>query len=333
MLISKSPLRVSYAGGGSDFQDYFQHNSGCVVSTTIDKYVYFFSNPQWSLAPDKFRFTYRTTESVDTIEKFNHPVVRALLTQMKWQEPLNMATMADMPGRSGLGSSSAFSAAVLQNLNLLNSTVLSENELFQKAVNLERVVLAEPGGWQDQAATVYGDLRTYRFSNKGLAVSPPLLSSEIKSALSKCQLLISTNVFRDSHAASEASIARAKLSSNWEQIRAASEVAEQLSARLQSCGGDSYGALLAISKALNEHWEIKKQWQSKETLDLVREIESIASKFGIMAHKLLGAGEGGYVLVTAEPENIQRIKEFLGDSRCSEFKIVNNGTTTMSLED
>jgi D-glycero-alpha-D-manno-heptose-7-phosphate kinase len=333
MLITKSPLRVSYAGGGSDFYDFFNSNSGCVVSTSIDKYVYFFSNPQWELASDRFKFTYRTTESVDSIDKLKHPVVKATLTQMNWRTPLNMATMADMPGRSGLGSSSAFTAGVIQNLGSRNDSVLTKEDLFEKTVNLERVVLREPGGWQDQAATIFGDLRTYRFTSNGMEVSPPLLSAGTKSDLSKCQLLISTNVFRDSHAAAAASISRARSTSNWEQIKAAAAIAEKLSLELQVDNQSVESALIAISEALNEHWEIKKLWQSSQILDLVMDIERIAKKFGILGHKLLGAGDGGYVLVTAEPQNILRLKQYFGDARCSEFKSVENGTTTTGLKD
>jgi D-glycero-alpha-D-manno-heptose-7-phosphate kinase len=241
--------------------------------------------------------------------------------------------MADMPGRSGLVSSSAFTAGVIQNLSYRQDSVLTQEDLFEKTVDLERVVLNEPGGWQDQAATIFGDLRTYKFSSSGIEVSSPLLSADTKTDLSKCQLLISTNVFRDSHLAAAASSERAKSSNNWEQINAAAEIAEKLSERLQTTHQSVESALLAISEALNEHWEIKKQWQSTQILDLVADIELTAKKFGILGHKLLGAGDGGYVLITAESADIARIKRYFGEARCSEFKSVKNGTSTFSLKE
>ena len=181
MLIAKSPLRISFLGGGSDFPSYFQNSSigGSVLGTSIARYVYVMIENQPLFEEVKFRVTYRKTDAAQDLESIKHPSVRESLKLRSWTSPLNIATMADLPGRSGLGSSSAFTVALnialdkMQNRDLaLSSKYLYD--LAHRAIMIERIKLNEHGGYQDQFHSVFGGLRRYDFFKSKVEILPKI---------------------------------------------------------------------------------------------------------------------------------------------------------------
>ena len=327
LAISKSPVRISYAGGGSDYQEFFRNQKSFVVNAAINKFVYFFSLPQWPLAEDKFRFTYRHTESVSTPLAIEHPVIKKLLLNMNWSSPLNMATMADVPGQSGLGSSSAFSAAAIQNLYLRKGIEIKHSELAKATINLERIQLNESGGWQDQLATSIGGLHGYSFVGNEFKQIDFDASLEQIQYLESHQMLLATNFQRLNSSAS------LYLNSNasgalQENLRKSSMVAEQLIKNL----GNSHSTrefYEHLTSAVNDHWELKRNLPMQTEFSLVlREKFKYLDSIKVDAYKLLGSGDGGYILVMADPLKLSQIESHFGTSMCTRFCIENSGTTT-----
>ena len=330
LLITKSPVRITYAGGNSDYAEFFRHHSGCVVNATIDKYVYFFSLPQWPLAEDRFRFTYRRTESVEQIDDFEHPVIKHLLTKLDWTTPINLGTMADVPGQSGLGASSAFAASAIQNLSARRGMSLSTRGLLESTINLERIELGEPGGWQDQCATVFGGFRTYFFSEDGIREETHKLDQEQQTFLTERQLLLSLNISRSDQ--SSASQIRRSIASNSVDIgklclKAGYDLHESL---IKSrTPADVY---FSLAESVYNYWQIKKRLYPAD--DFTRNLQKIEFKLfeiGVDAIKLLGSGSGGYLLIMGKPHILKEVREFFGDKFILDFQYSHLGTHTRTL--
>ncbi len=327
LIVSKSPVRISYAGGGSDYQEFFKTERSFVVNAAISKFVYFFSLPQWPLAEDKYRFTYRHTESVSSYSQIEHPVISRLLKSMSWDAPLNMSTMADVPGQSGLGSSSAFTAAAIQNLNFRNGVDIRNQDLAKATIELERFQLNESGGWQDQLATTIGGLQGYSFSGNQFDKIDLNMDSEQIQYLESHQMLLATNFQRVNSSSSNYvnSNASGKLKDN---LRRSSFVAEQLINNLKNCNSveKSYECFV---NAVNEHWNLKKLLPIESEFQLLlQEKLKVLESFGVDAFKLLGSGNGGYILVLADPEKLTEIENYFGISMCTRFNLEPNGTET-----
>ena len=330
LVISKSPVRISYAGGGSDYQEFFKTRKSFVVNAAINKFVYFFSLPQWPLAEDKFRFTYRHTESVSTPLAIEHPVIKKLLLNMEWASPLNMATMADVPGQSGLGSSSAFTAAAIQNLYFRKGIEIQDSELAKAAIDLERIQLNESGGWQDQLATSIGGLHGYSFSGNNFRQIDFQANPEQISYLESHQMLLATNFQRANSSAAVflKSHASGTLQDN---LQKSSNVAEKLITDLGTdCSTREFYEYFV--NAVNDHWELKKNLPMEpEFSSILKEKFNFFDSIGVDAYKLLGSGDGGYILVLADPLKLSQIESHYGTTLCTRFSIENRGTTTELL--
>ena len=150
MIITRSPLRISLLGGGTDIPDFYNRETATIFGGAINQHVYVASNNLSKFSTEKFRFTYRITESVLDSNEFQHPVVRSALSKFSDLNSINLTTFSDIPGGTGLGSSSAFTVALLGNLHALSNKNLSSKELALEAVNIERIELNEAGGIQDQ---------------------------------------------------------------------------------------------------------------------------------------------------------------------------------------
>jgi D-glycero-alpha-D-manno-heptose-7-phosphate kinase len=331
LIISKSPVRISYAGGGSDYYPFFQEYGGCVVNATIDKYVYFFSLPQWPLAEDRFRFTYRKTESVSNFKLLEHPVLRQLLKNLDWTMPLNMATMADVPGESGLGSSSAFTAAAIQNLNFRLGISVNGAELAGKAIELEREQLREPGGWQDQIATTHGGFQSYRLNKNGFESHNLNLSSEVKAFLKARQILVATE-FKRKNASAAQTIQDTANNILFSTFKESANIARKLEDSLKASSNSEF-AYSSIVSAVIDYWEIKKTLPMDPDFHNILNTKSrLLRDIGVDSFKLLGSGNGGYILVLASPKQIDEVENVFGKEKCIRFSYSDSGTNTEGLD-
>ena len=194
--ISRSPLRISLFGGGTDYPTYFHDYPGAVLGASIDKYIYTVALPMADFAEHRFRITYRIVEGVDRVEDIKHNVIRATLLDMGYDRPLNLAIISDLPGNSGLGSSSSFTVGFIALMEFLNGRSITKFDLFKRAVQTERELLKENVGIQDQIHAAFGGLNLYQFHKDDLTIRPAQMATECREALDRSLCLVYTGIQR-----------------------------------------------------------------------------------------------------------------------------------------
>ncbi len=302
MIVSKTPLRVSFIGGGSDYEKYFSKSVGCVLGTTINQYVYVSLMPLPVFADENFRFTYRVTESVKLVDQFKHPVVRTVLSESKNLSPLNIATMANLPGRSGLGSSSSFTVGLINALKNFENRNVTRKTLAEMAIQVERIKLEEEGGYQDQYHAAFGGLRGYIFKPGGIVDTEGVVADiEFINLLSSCLILVPASGLRDSSGFArkmEKSISEPEKFSALERM---AELALDTRTYLLDSKVSPEDKLDRLIEAVNEGWRLKKEvsgiYASKD------EIENMIKRFiemGARSARLCGAGGSGFILVISD---------------------------------
>jgi D-glycero-alpha-D-manno-heptose-7-phosphate kinase len=301
-------MRISYIGGGTDYLDYFKDSPGGVISAAINQYVYVYSNPLSEIADENFRFTYRESESVNDPSLFRHPVVREMMGHLRWTSRTNMGTFADLPSGIGLGGSSAFSVAMAKILVRGNLESTPE-DLARLAIYVERVLLREPGGFQDQYAAAYGGLRAYDFySTDNTRVSELLLGVAERTYLEERQLLIWLGQTRNSSSHSLTTIQ--SIHYNRFLLRETYEIYRETRDSLLDSVGNPEKIFRSLASAVQLGWALKQKFTdvSDPRIDAVLKI---ASDGGVNSFKLCGAGGVGFLLLMAEPDQLLSLKNKL----------------------
>lgn len=328
MDLVKSPLRISYVGGGTDYPEFYNKNQGAgVIAAAIDQYVYLYGHPLSEVADENIRFTYRETESVLRIEDLKHPVMREMLRDINWIDRTNFGTFADLPSGVGLGGSSSFAVALATYIFKNRNLTLEPHALAKFAIRIEREVLREPGGIQDQYVAAFGGLRKYNFSSSKITVSDTLLDSLSIKYLEERQLLIWLGKSRESsdyarHTRSIINKSSALLNDTAELL----EITEKAIAN-SSKPSDFFSA---ISEAVNFGWELKKKFTSS-LHPTVEEIELLLNDFPDVAMKLCGAGGTGFILLLAEPETLNQLNNVLVNYKTIRPRVDLEGVTIRNL--
>jgi D-glycero-alpha-D-manno-heptose-7-phosphate kinase len=301
VIISRTPFRMSFVGGGSDLPAFYREHGGAVLSAAIDKYVYVTVNKKFD---DAIRVAYSKTEEVDSVSLIEHRLVRAALTHAGLTGGVEITTVADIPARgTGLGSSSSFTVALLQALAAFAGRHSSSATLAADACHIEIDVCGEPIGKQDQYAAAYGGFNLIEFLPDGaVKVSPVICSSKTYEALQQHILLLYTGITRSASALlrsqSEAvSQDRAKSVT----LRRMVELTHQLRDEIQRDDLDAFGEIL------HENWELKKTLTSGISTDDIDGWYATARQHGARGGKVLGAGAGGFLMLYAPPETHLRI--------------------------
>jgi D-glycero-alpha-D-manno-heptose-7-phosphate kinase len=308
MRFVRAPMRISYVGGGTDYVDYFKDTPGGVISAAINQYVYVYSNALSDVADENYRFTYRQSESVNVHSEFRHPVVRELLKHLNYTSRVNMGTFADLPSGIGLGGSSAFTVAMARLLQV-NSQEFLPSYIADLAIHVERNLLQEPGGYQDQYASAFGGIRAYDFLGFGdIAVSDPILRPRDLAYFEERQLLVWVGQTRNSSAHSSTTIESIKL--KRELLLETYKIYEATRKALTKAEGDPAASFRVLSDAVQAGWDLKKVF-AKVTSSVVDQIIKSAMESGINTFKLCGAGGSGFVLLMGEPSELEVLKSNL----------------------
>jgi D-glycero-alpha-D-manno-heptose-7-phosphate kinase len=332
LRIAKAPMRISFIGGGTDFKSFYTKSDvpGRVLGTTINKYVYVMASAHPNFEPFKYKFTYRKTEEVNDIRAFEHPVVRATLQKLNWKTPLNLATMASLPGRSGLGSSSAFTVALLAALTDKSIFIDKEKEAIAlDAIEVERTLLEEPGGIQDQYHSAFGGFRLYEFENKSTIVHPKNSDPDFLKLLDDSLYLVASGPERSSHMHAsriEGRINDSKVHSNLVKM---SNLAIKIH-RLMENSDSPVEKLEILKGGLRESWEIKKRIGvelSPQTLEIIERGASL----GFDSFKLCGAGGSGFVAFLTSPLAARKLKEEFGINHVFQPGISQEGVELVSF--
>lgn len=305
MIITKAPFRISFFGGGTDYPGYFEENGGSVLSATIDKYCYAIIRRLPPFFDYHTQVKYARTESVRHTEDLVHPLVRNCMLHTGMHN-LSILYDADLPARSGIGSSSAFAAALLQGLYALQGRYISKEQLAKEAVYVERILCDEAGGWQDQVASAFGGLNRINFQENGFAVHPVVMPLERKQQLEQSLLLFFTGVFRQS-----SEIAKVQSSSVQQKKRELDEMKALVdeAEKILTSGQD----LTDFGKLLDYTWTLKRRLTKEVSSEFIDDFYQRGRQAGAVGGKLLGAGGGGFILFFVPPERRLKVMESFKD--------------------
>jgi D-glycero-alpha-D-manno-heptose-7-phosphate kinase len=321
MIISRTPFRISLFGGGTDYPTWFREHGGAVLGLAIDKYCYITLRRLPPFFAHSSRIVYSQVELVNAVSEIRHPAVRAVLSDQGMNEGLEIHHDADLPARSGLGSSSSFTVGLLNALHALKSRMISKRDLACEAIRIEQEVLKEQVGSQDQMWAAYGGFNRFEFFRDGtFAVSPMILSSERRDELNRSLLLFFTGFSR--FATDFAQDQVKNIPNRRSQLMAIRRMVDSAVDILQ----DEKAPLRELGELLHESWRLKRELADTVSNQQIDEIYDAARDAGAVGGKLLGAGGGGFIVFYAEEAAREKIRERLKNLIHVSVSIDNDGS-------
>ncbi|MEI7998048.1 MAG: GHMP kinase [Candidatus Omnitrophota bacterium] len=326
MIISRTPLRISLAGGGSDLEEYYKTGCGAVVSTAIDKYIYITVNKKFD---DLIRVSYSKTELVENVNDLEHNVIRESLKLLEIRKKIDVVYMGDIPLGSagiGLGSSSGLAVGVLNALYAFKGLHASAEKLAADACNVEIDILGHPMGKQDQYISAYGGFNYIQFNKDGTVfVDPIICNSETKTFLNNKLMLFYTGIVRVS--STILGDQKNKTSMNLVYLDKMVDLARNLRDQLVCNKIDEVGNIL------HEGWLLKKRLANGISTPQIDEYYEKARKAGAAGGKILGAGAGGFLLLYCDEKYQPKVREVLSDLKESPFKFEPQGSKIIYVHD
>jgi D-glycero-alpha-D-manno-heptose-7-phosphate kinase len=313
MIITRSPLRVSLGGGGTDLPSYYREHTGFVLSAAIDKYVYITLHETFE---QEFIVKYSKTERVQSVDEIQHPIVREALRLVPVQVPrLEIVSMSDIPAGTGLGSSGSFTVALLRALHANNKDFVPPQELAEEACHIEIDLLGEPVGKQDQYIASFGGITSFEFRPDGVSAQPLPIPPEALHDLEDNLLLFFTGFSRAASAilAEQDSRTRGGDSDIIEHLHQIKRFGYESKAALER------GDLLRFAAIMNEHWESKKRRSAAMTNSRIDEYYRLARANGALGGKLIGAGGGGFLMFYTEDKT--RLRHVLRKAGLREVRV------------
>ena len=301
MIISRTPLRISFCGGGTDLKDYWENHEGAVISTSIDKYVYIIVKKRFD---DQIWLKYSENEIADNVNQIRHNIWKACLNKVGIDKGVEIVCLSDIPKGSGLGGSSAFTISSLNALYALKGISKSSNELAKEACEIEIDILKEPIGKQDQYAISHGGFNLIEFKKDGnVLLNPIVINHELKKKLSSNLLLFHTGTTRE--AKEILCEQKQNTESRKETLHKMKEFAYLARDALHSSDLRRFGELL------HENWEYKKKMASNLSNPTIDNYYNLAREAGAIGGKICGAGGGGFLLFYVEPEKQDEVRKAL----------------------
>ncbi len=326
MIISRTPLRISFFGGGTDLADFYEKEGGAVLSTAIDKYIFATVNKKFD---EHIRVSYSKTEIVETVDQIKHDLVREAMRLAGVVHGIEITTIADIPSQgTGLGSSSTFTVGLLNALHAYKGEHVSAETLAQEACKIEIDIVGEPIGKQDQYIAAYGGLQFIQFNKDGsVFVDPIVCSRELKDALQANLMLFYTGLTRRS----KTILAEQKKNSSshrYDELKAIKELAligKKALEKDQSI--DEFGRLL------DENWRLKKSLAEGVSNTEIDEIYAKAKKAGALGGKIAGAGGGGFLLLYVPKDRQAHVRSALHPLKQTEFNFEPQGSKIIYVSD
>jgi D-glycero-alpha-D-manno-heptose-7-phosphate kinase len=308
IVVTRTPLRVSFAGGGTDLPDFYELEGGAVLSAAVDRYVYVTVKRHSELFNEPIRLNYSHTEQVNTVGEIKNNIARECLKFLHIEPPIFISTVADMPASTGLGGSSAFAVGLLNALHAFRGERVTAGQLANEACHIEMEVLKEPIGKQDQYAAAFGGLNLLRFGRDGrVTVEPQPVVNGAAAYLFSNIMLFWTGHQRP--AASVLTEQKGKTAQNLDVLRQMRNDAYELRAL---CSGAQIG-LERLGEALHRGWTLKRRLASKITSAEIDRHYDRAMEAGAEGGKLCGAGGGGFLMFVVKPEKREPVRRALAD--------------------
>lgn len=319
MIITKTPFRMSFFGGGTDMENYFRENGGAVLSTTFDKYCYVNVRHLPRFFDYSTELSYSKTERVESVDDIQHPAIRNAMKLLDMHE-IRLTYEADLPARSGLGTSSSFVVGMLNAFYALKGKYADMKKLADEAIYLERVLCNEAGGWQDQIAAAYGGFNRINFGADGYEVLPVIISPERKKQLNNNLMMFFTGFTRFSSDVQKMNaIGNKDKSAQLKEMYALVDMAEQVLTD-KSADLDDFGRML------DHTWKLKRQIGSAVSTDSIDGLYSKGISAGALGGKLLGAGGGGFLVFYVQPDKQEAVRWAMRELMYIPFEFENGGT-------
>lgn len=319
MIITKTPFRMSFFGGGTDVESYFRENGGAVLSTTFDKYCYVNVRHLPRFFDYSTELSYSKTERVMNIDDIQHPAIRNAMKFLDMYE-IRLTYEADLPARSGLGTSSSFAVGMLNAFYALKGKYADKKKLADEAIYLERSLCKEAGGWQDQIAASFGGFNRINFGPDGYEVLPVIISPERKKQLNNNLMMFFTGFTRFSSEVQKANgINKSDKKTQLKEIHVLVDEAEKILVD-KNKDLDDFGRMLDIT------WKLKIQTGSAVTTGSIDGLYEKGINAGALGGKLLGAGGGGFLIFYVQPEKQDSVRWAMRDLVHVPFEFENGGT-------
>ena len=318
MIITQTPFRMSFFGGGTDFPDFYREHGGAVISTTFDKYCYVNVRHLPRFFDYSTELSYARTERVKRVEDMEHPAIREAMKHLDMHE-IRLTYEADLPARSGLGTSSSFAVGMLNAFYALKGKYADKRKLADDAIFLERVLCNESGGVQDQIAASFGGMNRINFNAEGYTVNPVIISPERKKLLNRNLMLFFTGFSRfssDIQVAAEKNL-KSKQNQLLEMLSLVDDAEKILTSKTDL---EEFGRLLDYT------WQLKRGITDKVSTDSIDAVYSRALQAGATGGKLLGAGGGGFLLFYVDPDKQENVRKALENLLYVPFEFENGGT-------
>lgn len=327
MIITKTPFRISFFGGGTDYPDWYRSYNGAVLATTIDKYCYISIRHLPPFFEHKHRIVYSRIENVKYIQEIEHPAVRAV---MQWANVINGLEIhhdGDLPARSGLGSSSSFTVGLIHALKAMDGLKTSKHLLAQHAIDIEQNIIGESVGSQDQISAAYGGFNRIDFHRDNtFTVEPLILRPQIVRQLQSHLMLCFTGFSRIASQIAKSKIEN--LNKRTTELHRMRDMVDEGITILQ----DPNRSIEEFGKLLDASWQYKRSLSDQVSTPDIDTIYDKAMQAGAMGGKILGAGGGGFMLIFASPDKHQTIREALNNLVHVPFKFENVGSRVVLYE-
>lgn len=318
MIITQTPFRMSFFGGGTDFPDFYKEHGGAVISTTFDKYCYVNVRHLPRFFDYATELSYSKIERVTDVDQIQHPAIREAMKMLDMHE-LRLTYEADLPARSGLGTSSSFAVGMLNAFYALKGKYADKKKLADEAIYLERVLCRESGGVQDQIAASYGGLNRINFNESGYEVNPVIISPERKRQLNRNLMLFFTGFSRFSSDIQQTT--QKALEDKQKQLLEMLSLVDDAEKVLTSKSDlNEFGRLLDYT------WKLKRGITSQISTDSIDGLYAKGMASGAIGGKLLGAGGGGFLLFYVEEDKQEKMREAMRELLYVPFEFENSGT-------
>lgn len=329
MIISRTPVRISFFGGGTDYREYFERKCGAVLGTTIDKYTYVSVNKLSNFFDYKIRVGYSKAELANCVDDIVHPSVRETLKYKKITGNLDIHIFADLPARTGLGSSSSFTVGFLNALYALEGGIRSKKQLAEEAIHIEQQLIKENVGCQDQVHAAYGGLNVIEFNKSGISVRPVVISREKYDYFNDSLMVFYTGLTREANEILKEQIENTKTCCNDDYLEKMYKMVFEAE-KIISVEKPT-DMIKMLGELLDESWRLKKRLSTKITCSFIDDAYEKALQAGAYGGKLAGAGGGGFLFVLVPREKQNAVRKTLSGLLEVNFKFENEGSVIIYL--
>lgn len=327
MIITRTPYRMSFFGGGTDVPSFFNEHGGAVISTTFDKYSYVNVRHMPPFHSYLSEVVYSKIERVNDLNDIVHPAVREAMKYLDMHE-IRLTYEGDLPARTGLGTSSTFAVGMLNAFYALKGKRVSKKKLAEDAIYLERELCKEAGGWQDQIAAAYGGLNRIDFKDNQFNIQPIIMDPDRKKQLDTSLLLFYTGISRFSAEVQSDTMNKSNLENKTRQLMEMLSLVDDAQKVLE----DRHSDLNEFGRLLDYTWKLKRQTGSKISNSGIDDLYAKGIAAGALGGKLLGAGGGGFLLFYCEPDKQESLMRALDELMVVPFNFESDGTSVIYYE-